>query len=166
MAKFFNKSSRNEPDFDYKLIDLRRVARVVAGGRRFSFRATVVAGNRLGEVGVGTAKAADTAAAIQKAYRQARKNAIKVFMTKHSSILHGIDGKFASARVIIRPAGEGHGLVAGSSVRTVLDFAGIKNASAKILSRTKNKISSAQAAIEALKKLKSRDQKLEITAKN
>jgi small subunit ribosomal protein S5 len=164
MAKFFNKSSRDKPDFDHKLIDLRRVARVVAGGRRFSFRATVVAGNRLGEVGVGTAKAADTAAAIQKAFRQALKKTIKIFMTEHNSILHETIGKFASARIIIRPAGEGHGLVAGSSVRTVLNFAGIKNASAKILSRTKNKISSAQAAIEALKQLKTRDEKPKITA--
>ncbi|MBI5787187.1 MAG: 30S ribosomal protein S5 [Candidatus Niyogibacteria bacterium] len=145
---------RSEPEFDQKMIDLRRVARVVAGGRRFSFRATLVVGNRKGEVGVGTAKASDTAAAIQKAYRQAIKNTIKIALTDKGSIAHDIYGKFASAKVLIRPSVEGHGLVAGSSVRTVLDFAGVKNASAKILSHSKNKISNAQAALKALGALK------------
>lgn len=136
------------------MIDLRRVARVVAGGRRFGFRATLVIGNRLGEVGVGTAKAADTAAAVQKAVKQAGKKTIKIPLTKSRSIPHDVYGKFASAEVVIRPAVEGHGLVAGSSVRVVLDLAGVKNASAKILSRTKNKISNAWAAVEALKKIR------------
>src|SRR3989338_1526456 len=142
------------PEFDQKMIDLRRVARVVAGGRRFSFRATLVVGNRKGEVGLGTAKASDTAAAIQKAFRQALKKTIKISLTDSGSIAHDVYGMFARAKVLIRPAVEGHGLVAGSSVRTVLDFAGIKNASAKILSHSKNKISNARAAIEALKSLK------------
>lgn len=152
--KRFKKQERRESGFEQKLIDLRRVARVVAGGRRFSFRATVVVGNRLGEVGVGTAKGSDTAAAIQKASRLAEKNTLKVPLTKHSSVPHDVYGKYASAKVIIRPAVEGKGLVAGSSVRSVLDLAGVKNASAKILSRTKNKISNARAAMEAIKKLK------------
>ena len=151
---FSTSREKKESDLDQKLIDLRRVARVVAGGRRFSFRATVVAGNRLGDVGVGTAKAADTSTAIQKAARLAGKSAIKVPLTKTRSIPYDVRGKFASAKVLIRPALEGHGLVAGSSVRTVLDFAGVKNASAKILSHTKNKISNARAAMEALKSLK------------
>ncbi|MEK7566616.1 MAG: 30S ribosomal protein S5 [Patescibacteria group bacterium] len=151
---FLGTREKRESDLDQKLVDLRRVARVVAGGRRFSFRATVVVGNRLGDVGVGTAKAADTATAIQKAVRQASKRTIKIPITKARSIPYDVRGKFASAEVVIRPAVEGHGLVAGSSVRTVLDFAGIKNASAKILSHTKNKISNARAAIEALKKIK------------
>ena len=142
------------PEFDQKMIDLRRVARVVAGGRRFSFRATLVIGNRKGEVGIGTAKASDTAAAIQKAFRQALKNTIKIPLTDAGSVAHDVYGKFASAKVLIRPSIEGHGLVAGSSVRTVLDFAGIKNASAKILSHSKNKISNAQAALKALGALK------------
>ena len=78
-------------------------------------------------------------------------------MTKNITIGHDVYGKFSSARVLIRPAAEGHGLVAGSSVRAILDLAGIKNASAKILSRTKNKISNARAAIEALQKLKTKN---------
>ncbi|MBI2507145.1 MAG: 30S ribosomal protein S5 [Candidatus Niyogibacteria bacterium] len=150
----FKKRERKDSEFDQKLIDLRRVARVVAGGRRFSFRSTMVIGDRLGKVGVGTAKGVDTATAIQKAVRLAGKKAIKINLTKNMSIAHDVRGKFASAKVIIRPAVEGHGLVAGSSVRMVLDLAGVKNASAKILSHTKNKISNARAAMEALKKLK------------
>ena len=151
---FTTSRERKEFALDQKLVDLRRVARVVAGGRRFSFRATVVVGSRLGQVGIGTAKASDTSMAIQKAARQAEKNSVKIPLTKARSIPFDVRGKFASAKVIIRPAIEGHGLVAGSSVRTVLDFAGVKNASAKILSHTKNKISNARAALEALKKLK------------
>lgn len=137
------------------MIDLRRVARVVAGGRRFNFRATVVAGNRKGEVGIGIGKGADTAAAMQKAFRNARRLSIRVPITEASSIPHMVDGKFASARVLIRPAAAGHGLVAGSSVRAVLDLAGVRNASAKILSHTKNKVTNAEAAIAALMMLKS-----------
>ncbi|MCH7883029.1 30S ribosomal protein S5 [Patescibacteria group bacterium] len=140
-----------------KMIDLRRVTRVVAGGRRFSFRATLVVGDRSGEVGVGIGKGKDTAMAIQKAFREARKHAIRVPITKGGSIAHDVMAKFSSAKVIMRPASEGHGLVAGSSVRVVLEFAGIRNASAKILSHSKNKISNARAAIEALKKIKSKD---------
>lgn len=155
MVRDQDKINKDEKDLEHKLIDLRRVARVVAGGRRFSFRATVIAGNHGGEVGVGTAKAADTAAAIQKALRRARKDAVKIHLTKSGSLAHDVYGKFASAKVIIRPSGMGHGLVAGSSVRTILSLAGVRNASAKILSRTKNKISNARAAMEALKKLKS-----------
>ena len=153
--EFSKKQERNQSEFDQKLIDLRRVARVVAGGRRFGFRATLVIGNRSGEVGIGTAKASDTSSAIQKAVRLAGKNTIKIPLTKVKSIPYDVSGKFSSAKVLIRPAVEGHGLVAGSSVRAVLDFAGIKNASAKILSHTKNKISNARAAIEALKKIRS-----------
>lgn len=155
MANFRSRGfERGEAEFDQKMIDLRRVARVVAGGRRFSFRATIVAGNKKGEVGVGTAKAADTAAAIQKAYRKAIKNMVKIPLTGSNSIPYDVRGKFSSAEVLIRPAPEGHGLVAGSSVRTVLDFAGVKNASAKILSHTKNKISNARAALAALSALR------------
>jgi len=149
-----NNKRDNKGDFDQKMIDIRRVARVMAGGRRFNFRVTVIAGNRNGEVGVGLGKASDTASAIEKAFRQAKKNAIKVKLTKNFSIPSGIEVKFASSRIVLRPAPEGHGLVAGSSLRTVLDLAGIKNITAKILTRSKNKVNIARATIEALKRLK------------
>ncbi|MBI1957367.1 MAG: 30S ribosomal protein S5 [Candidatus Niyogibacteria bacterium] len=147
--------NQEPPEFAQKMIDLRRVARVVAGGRRFNFRATVVVGNRKGEVGVGMGKGADTSIAMQKAFRNARKDAIRVPLTQANSIPHMVEGKFASAEVLIRPAAEGHGLVAGSSVRAVLDLAGVRNASAKILSHTKNKVTNAEAAIAALMLLQS-----------
>lgn len=146
-------SFREKPEFDQKMVDLRRVARVEAGGRRFSFRATVIAGNRKGVVGVGIGKGADTALSIEKAFRNAKKNAITVPLSKDQSIPHDVEARFASAYVLIRKARPGSGLVAGSAVRTVLDFAGVKNATAKILSRTKNKINNAKAAIKALQKL-------------
>ena len=136
------------------MIDLRRVARVVAGGRRFSFRATVVAGTRTGRVGIGVAKGADTALAIEKALRQARKSFISVPITKSRSIPYEVEAKFGPAHLLLKPAREGRGLVAGGAVRSVLDFAGIENASAKILSRSSNKLNNAKVTIEALKKLK------------
>jgi small subunit ribosomal protein S5 len=150
----YRDNKREKSDFDQKMIDIRRVARVMAGGRRFNFRVTVIAGNRNGEVGVGLGKASDTASAIEKAFRQAKKNAIKVKLTKNLSIPTGTEAKFASSLIVLRPAPEGHGLVAGSSLRTVLDLAGIKNAIAKILTRSKNKVNIARATICALRKLK------------
>jgi small subunit ribosomal protein S5 len=148
----YNKKQKS--DFDQKIIDIRRVARVVAGGRRFSFRVTIVAGNRKGEVGIGVGKAADTAAAIEKAFRQAKKSAIEVPLTDNFSVPHESEAKFAAAKVVLKPASAGRGLIAGSSVRTVLDLAGVKNINAKIISRSKNKVNNARATIAALKKLK------------
>ncbi|PIR70259.1 MAG: 30S ribosomal protein S5 [Candidatus Niyogibacteria bacterium CG10_big_fil_rev_8_21_14_0_10_42_19] len=148
------RNFKEKSEFDHKLIDLRRVARVEAGGRRFSFRATVVAGDKKGRVGVGVAKGTDTALSIEKAFREARKNAITVPITENGSIPHDVEAKYSSAKVLIRRAPTGTGLVAGSAVRTILDLCGVQNTTAKILSHTKNKINNARAAIEALKKLK------------
>lgn len=148
---------REKSEFEHKMIDLRRVARVEKGGRRFSFRAAVVAGNRRGKVGVGIGKGADTAAAIDKALRGAKKYAVQVTLDDAGSISRDVEAKYSSARVFIRKAPEGTGLVAGSAVRTVLDFAGIRNATAKIISHTKNKINNAGAAIAALRKLEARE---------
>jgi small subunit ribosomal protein S5 len=135
------------------MIDIRRVARVVAGGRRFSFRVSVVIGNRKGLVGVGLGKAGDTSLAIDKAVRDARKRAITIPLTKEMSIPHKTEAKYGSAVVEIRPA-PGKGLVAGSSVRSVLDLAGVTNVSAKVLSRSKNKLNNARVAVKALAKIK------------
>ena len=148
------RKPREESDVEHKLLDLRRVARVVAGGRRFSFRATVVAGNRAGKVGVGVAKGIDTALSIEKALRNARAHFIQVPLTKTKSIPHDIEIKLGASHLRLKPAREGRGLIAGGAVRMVLSFAGIENASAKILSRTTNKLNNAKVTIEALKKLK------------
>jgi len=123
------------------------------GGRRFSFRATLVAGNKKGEVGVGIGKAGDTAKSIEKAFRVARKNLIKVPLNEAKSIPHEVSAKFSCAYLILKPGKAGKGLVVGGAARTVLALAGVENGSAKALSRTKNKINIARATIEALKKL-------------
>jgi small subunit ribosomal protein S5 len=150
-----DRPERERPEFEQKMIDLRRVARVVAGGRRFTFRASLVIGDRNGRVGLGIGKGADTTLAIEKAYNQAKKNIIKVPITKHGSIPHETYGKFGSGKIILKPAVAGRGLVAGTSCRTVLDLAGVKNATAKVLSRTKNKLNNARGTMEALMNLKS-----------
>ncbi len=144
---------RAKPEFDNKLIQIRRVTRVVAGGRRFSFSVALVAGNRKGSVGVGIGKAADTAAAIEKALKSAKKNMIKVRLSSEMMIPHEVGAKESSSRVMIMPA-PGRGMVAGSSVRNVLELAGIKNVRAKIISGSKNKLNNARAAIKALKGLR------------
>jgi small subunit ribosomal protein S5 len=146
------RDSRQKPEFDQKIVSLRRVTRVVAGGRRFAFSVCVVAGNRKGMVGVGQGKATDTPLAIEKAFRDARKNMITVNATSTMSIPHEIEAKYASSRVKIMPA-PGKGILAGSSVRSVLELAGLKEISAKLLSRSKNNINNAYVAIDALKKL-------------
>jgi len=148
------KTKNQKQEWEQKIIDIRRVARVVAGGKRFNFRVSVIIGNRRGEVGFGMGKGSDTAMAIDKALRDAKKNLITVPLNKHFSIPDETKAKFSSSIVYLSPAKEGHGLVAGGAVRTVLDLAGVKNAIAKILSRSKNKINIAKATIRALRKLK------------
>lgn len=145
---------RREKEFEQKLIDLRRVARVSAGGKRFGFRAALVIGNRRGKVGFGLGKGADTAIAIQKALRNAENNAIQVPITKEGSIPSYIEIKHQSAKIMFKPAPKGHGIVAGGVARLILDYAGVQNITSKILSSTKNKINIAMATIEALKQLK------------
>ncbi len=145
-------SGKFASEFGQKIIDIRRVARVVAGGRRFSFSVVVVVGDKKGKVGVGTGKASDTALAIEKAVTSAKKNMVLIKRTKEGSIPHEVSAKYSSARVTIMPA-PGRGLVAGSSVRSVLDLAGVTNITAKLRSGTKNKLNNAQAAVLALSML-------------
>lgn len=144
---------RTKPEFDQKIISIRRVTRVVSGGRRFSFSVALIAGDKKGKVGVGTGKATDTALAIEKAVRSAKKNMVKLPLNEEMMLSHAVDAKYASSSVLIAPA-PGKGIVAGSSVRTVLELAGVKDVSAKILSRSKNRLNNARVAIQALKKLK------------
>ncbi|MEQ1499828.1 MAG: 30S ribosomal protein S5 [Parcubacteria group bacterium] len=149
------REARVRPEFDQKIVSIRRVTRVVTGGRRFSFSVGIVIGDRKGRVGVGLGKAGDTPIAIDKAVRDARKNMIKVNLTKTGSIPHEVDAKYSSSRVLIMRA-PGKGILAGSSVRTVLEFAGINEVSSKIFSRSKNKVNNAKAAVKALSQLKLR----------
>lgn len=139
-------------EFAQKLIGIRRVARVMAGGRRFNFSAALVLGDKKGRVGVGLGKAADTAQAIEKATRAAKRGMINLNLTKNRSLTRNVEAKYCASRVEIRPS-PGRGLVAGSSVRTVLELAGVSDVTAKILSRSKNPVNNARAAIEALKSI-------------
>jgi len=141
---------RERSEFAQKLIGIRRVARVMAGGRRFNFSAAIVLGDKKGRVGVGVGKAGDTQLAIEKATRAAKKNMILLNLTKNRSIPHNVEAKYCASIVEIRPSA-GRGLVAGSSVRTVLELAGVTDVTAKILSRSKNPINNARVAIEALR---------------
>lgn len=146
--------SRTRPDMDQKVLDIRRTARVVAGGRRFSFRAAVVVGNRNGQVGLGMGKGPSVAEAVEKGVFQAKKQIIAIPLSQSKSIPHAVEAKFSAARVLLKPAREGRGLVAGGPVRVLADLAGIKNLTAKVLGRTPNKLNNARATIEALKKLR------------
>ena len=140
---------RPKPEFDQKIVDIRRVTRVVAGGRRFSFSVTLAAGDKKGAVGLGLGKAGDTSLAINKALRNAKKNMIKVNLTKSSSLPHEVSAKFSSSKVVIIP-NKGRGLVAGSVLRDIIKLAGIKDVTGKILSGTKNKLNNSKAVMAAL----------------
>lgn len=140
-------------DMDQKTLDIRRTARVVAGGRRFSFRAAVGVGDRNGRVGMGMGKGPSVAEAIDKAVFQAKKALIAVPLTRERSIPHAIEAKFSAARIFMRPAREGKGLVAGGPLRSLAELAGIRNLTAKVMGRTPNKLNNARAAMEAFKKL-------------
>lgn len=144
---------RAKPEFESKTLLVRRVARVVAGGRRFNFSVALVLGNRKGSVGVGLGKAADTAAAIEKATKDARKHLFSVPLTKNHSIPHFVEAKYSSARIVMRPSPQ-KGLIAGSAARVVLELCGLTDVNAKILSGSKNKLNIARATIKALSLLR------------
>lgn len=146
-------AERTKDEFESKLLDLARVTRVAAGGRRFRFRAVVIVGNKAGKVGLGLAKGQDVAQSLEKATRLAKKNLIEVPIVK-DTIPHMVFAKFSSARVLLKPKTKGRGMTSGGAVRVVCSLAGIKNISSKVLGRTGNKLNNARATIEALKKLK------------
>lgn len=157
------KAKKEKPEFDQKLLDLARVTRVVKGGRRFRFRATLVIGNRKGRVGVGVGKGSDVTDAISKAFDDAKKNLITVPI-KGNTIAHAIEHKKGSAKVILKPAKEGRSIVAGGAVRAVVDYAGIRDIVSKSLG-TSNKLNVARATVEALQLLNSSKTRKERIAK-
>ena len=147
------RETRRISEFKEKVLDMRRVVRVMAGGKRFKFRATVAIGNEKGSIGIGVGKGIDVAQAVDKAKTNAKKNLI-IIKLKNQTIPYEVYAKFSAARVLIKPAKEGHGLKAGGAVRTVLLLVGIKDATSKCLGGTKNKLTNAMATVEALKKFK------------
>lgn len=136
-------------DVDQKILDIRRVTRVVAGGRRMSFAVSMIIGDKKGVVGLGTGKGNDTALAIAKALKDAKKNAIKIKMTDKHSIPYDVSAKYTSSKVIIFP-NHGKGLVAGAAIRDIAVIGGLKDVSAKIVSGSKNKLNTARATMKAL----------------
>lgn len=140
-------------EFDSKLVDLARVTRVAAGGKHFRFRAVVIAGDGKGRVGLGVAKGLDVAQAIEKGTRAAEKSMITVPIVR-DTIPHEVEAHFTASHVLLKPQKQGRGLVAGGVTRIICEKAGIKNISAKLLSKTHNKLNNALATMKALGKLK------------
>ena len=145
-------ADRPKPEFDQRVLDIRRVTRVVAGGRRMSFAVAIVIGDGKGSVGLGTGKGADTAIAINKALKSAKKSMIKVKLTKDTSLPHEVYAKYTTSKIMIMP-NRGKGLVAGSAVRDILAIAGIKNVTSKIFSGSKNKLNNGRATMKALSQI-------------
>ncbi len=143
---------RPRPEFEQKMLAVRRVTRVVAGGRRMSFAIALAIGDKKGSIGLGTGKAGDTSLAINKAVRDAKKNLIRIKTTKNFSIPQVVSAKYGSAEVMIMP-NRGKGLVAGSAVRDLLSLAGIKDTTSKVLTGSKNKLNIARATMLALSRI-------------
>ena len=154
---------RPKPEFDQKMVSIRRVTRVVAGGRRMTFAVALAIGDKKGSIGLGTGKGGDTAIAITKALRQAKKNMFKIKTTKDMSITHEVSTKYSSAKLSIMP-NRGKGLVAGSTVRDMLVLSGIKNVTAKLHSGTKNKLNNARVAYKALYELREKQSAVKVPA--
>ena len=146
---------RVKPEFDQKIINIRRVTRVTGGGRRFAFSVALVAGDKKGSIGLGLGKAGDTALAINKGLRNAKKNMIRLKLTKTMSIPHELSAKFSSSKVRLLP-NKGRGLVAGSVIRDIINLAGIKDITGKIVSNSKNKLNNAKAVMLALSAISSK----------
>lgn len=146
-----NRPKKEPSEFEHKLLDVARVARVTEGGKRFSFRVTVVIGNRKGKVGVGIDKALNVSSAVEKAVANAKKNMIE-FPLDSRTIPHEIKNKVGSAKILLMPAVEGRGIIAGGAARAVLELVGIKDVSSKTLGSS-NKLNNARATMEALGKL-------------
>lgn len=146
---------KQEEEFEQRIIDIARVTRVMAGGKRMRFRACVVIGDKKGRVGLATKKGPDVSMAIQKAVTAAKKNLTRVNIEK-GTIPHQVLEKYGSARVLIRPVKEGKGIIAGGPVRSVIEVSGIQNVVSKMLG-SNNKINNAWATLNALKRLRTKE---------
>lgn len=140
---------RPKPEFEQKTLSIRRVTRVVSGGRRFSFSVVLAIGDKKGSVGIGIGKAGDTAAAMNKAMNDAKKNMIRIRLTDKRSIEHEVSAKYSSGKIFLMP-NTGRGVVVGSSMRTIVELAGIHDISGRVISGTKNKLNIASATVKAL----------------
>jgi small subunit ribosomal protein S5 len=155
MAKDRKKSKAREKESDWqeRVVQIKRVTKVVKGGKKLSFRAVVIVGNERGQVGVGVGKAADVIGAVKKGVADGKKHLVNVPLTKNNSIPHPTTGEGGGAKVMMRPAAPGTGVIAGGSVRTVLELAGVKNVLAKQLG-SDNPLNNARATVDALETLR------------
>ena len=147
-----NKQKEKDSEWQERVVQIRRVTKVVKGGKKLSFRAIIVIGNELGQVGVGVGKASDVIGAVKKAVTDGKKNIVTIPITKSNSIPHIITGRSGAAKVIMRPSAPGSGVIAGGAVRTMLELGGVKNILAKQLGSS-NPLNNARAAADALTKL-------------
>ncbi|HEY9907441.1 MAG TPA: 30S ribosomal protein S5 [Thermosynechococcaceae cyanobacterium] len=148
-----NKAREKESDWQERVVQIRRVTKVVKGGKKLSFRAIVVVGNERGQVGVGVGKASDVIGAVKKGVADGKKHLVEVPLTKSNSIPHPTNGAGGGAKIMIRPAAPGTGVIAGGAVRTVLELAGVRNVLAKQLG-SGNPLNNARAAVNALETLR------------
>ncbi|WP_088893853.1 30S ribosomal protein S5 [Leptolyngbya ohadii] len=147
------RTKEKETDWQERVVQIRRVTKVVKGGKKLSFRAIVVVGNERGQVGVGVGKASDVIGAVKKGVADGKKHLVEVPLTKANSIPHPVNGSGGGAKVMMRPAAPGTGVIAGGAVRTVLELAGVKNILAKQLG-SGNPLNNARAATNALSSLR------------
>lgn len=148
-----NKLKEKDSEWQERVVQIRRVTKVVKGGKKLSFRAILVIGNEKGQVGVGVGKASDVIGAVKKAVTDGKKNLVTIPITKDNSIPHIITGRSGAAKVIIRPSAPGSGVIAGGAVRTMLELGGVKNILAKQLGSS-SPLNNARAAADALGNLK------------
>jgi len=153
------RDDRPKDDMEQRILEVARVTRVMAGGKRMNFRACVALGDKKGNVGVGLGKGADVTMAVNKAVNRARKTMINVTLV-NETIPHEVFHKMGAAKIIFKPAKKGRGVIAGGVARVILELAGVKNITCKCLG-SKNKINNARCTIEALKSLRKREVKEE-----
>lgn len=156
-----NTKNKEETNWEERVVQVKRVTKVVKGGKKLSFRAVLVIGNTKGQIGVGIGKASDVIGAVKKAVSDAKKHIINIPLTKAYSIPHPIQGIAGAAKIMLRPSATGSGVIAGGATRTVLELAGIKNILAKQIG-SNNTLNNARATLNALENLRT----LEQTAKD
>lgn len=149
-------SEREKREFDQKVVEVKRVTRVVAGGKRMRFRALVVIGDHKGKVGMGLKKGVDVAESVNKAINQAKKNMITLPLV-NESIPHEVNMKYKASKLMMKPARAGSGVIAGGAIRSVMDLAGVKNVVSKMIGSS-NKVNNIKAVFRAFQTMKSKEQ--------